>query len=344
MSLMTTTQTTNKKRLEALRELANENIDVLCEALDLTLNDHGSYLNGRCPVHGGNNSTGFSFSKTTGIWKCWTKGCHTQMGQDIFALIRLIKDCTFAEAVKFVEECFDVRADDLKTVLERVDNNKFARKEQAKIIKQSPYSDDIIKGFGYHPYFLERGFSQEILNKYEAGYCTDARLPVCGRMVLPVRDEDGALVGFTGRLVEEDENRPKWKHEGKIHNYLYNLNFAREHIKKHQAVILVEGPLKVLKLEEAGIHNAVCIWGVNSLSERQLRLLLESEAFTVVIALDKDEAGARGTNRIEKQLSQYFYMHNFVLPRGYFDLDEMHAAEVKDAFAADEICKKFLEV
>ena len=263
-----------------------------------------------------------------------------RMGSDLYSLIRLVRDCSFKEAVDFLSQYFDVKEDQLILLTEKTNNAKFAKAEQRKNSKAAPYEESVIKEFGYHPYFLERGFNQETLNRYGAAYCFAGPIPLYGRMVLPVRDEDGMLVGFTGRLVQEDDSRPKWKHEGKLHNYLYNMNFAAEPIKQTQTVVLVEGPLKALRLEEAGLHNAVAIWGVNPLSDRQMRLLLESGAFTVAILMDGDEAGQKGALRLKNQLEKYFYVE--IINLGVDDVDEIPANKLNELLRKDSICQKFL--
>lgn len=142
-------------------------------------------------------------------------------------------------------------------------------------------------------YMLARGFTPETLDDWELGY--DAR---SDRVVIPVRDEHGALVGFKGRSW--DGHHPKYLVIGDapgddrrgFGRYLpgqvvFGLNRARS-----QRLIVVEGELNAIALAQAGHPDAVAL-GRSGLTLRQARLL-RSHADHLTFFFDADEGGDRG--------------------------------------------------
>lgn len=172
-------------------------------------------------------------------------------------------------------------------------------------------------------YFIDRGFDSQILNDYDVGLCDKPEKEMFNRAVVPIYDYDYKfVVGCSGRSVfskcdkcscyhnqtedcpsaEDKWKYPKWKHnkDFKSQNYLYNLWKAKDHILESNKVILVESPGNVWKLEEAGIHNSVAIFG-SSLSDRQKMLLDGSGAMTIIVIMDNDEAGKKAAISIHNK-------------------------------------------
>lgn len=319
----------DKGRILAIKQAAVENREELFEMFGLELNDRGTYYNGCCPIHGGDNPTAFSITKKDLTWKCWTGNCHMQLGNDIYSLVRLLKGVRFQDAVKIVESAFSGQILDYEMATEVSRNAKFIDQTlTAQPAKPTYYPEDCLARLDpTHPYLKDRGFTPESLKVFGGGYCGDSKSLFCGRYILPVRDSQRGLVGFTGRLVDDlqiCDVMPKWKHEGKLHRHLFGYNVAREAIRESQTIILVEGPLKVMRLWEAGIKNCVAIFGV-TLSEEQYKLILESGALTVILALDDDPAGQKGTVALTSKLEKYFYINNWTFP---IDLDKMKVIEI----------------
>lgn len=169
-------------------------------------------------------------------------------------------------------------------------------------------------------YFLDRGFSKDTLIKYDVGLCSNKNKEMYNRAVVPVYCLSGKyMVGCTGRsiftkceeckhyhdkaeLCPTDKNLwkySKWKHnkDFKTQSHLYNLWNAQKHILESSKAILVESPGNVWRLEEAGIHNSVALFGTN-LSDKQKILLDGSGAMTIIIVMDNDEAGEKATQTI----------------------------------------------
>ena len=159
------------------------------------------------------------------------------------------------------------------------------------------------------------------------------------------------MVGFTGRSVfakcpscsrfhNKEEACPshgdrfawgrtaKWyNHNFNKESYLYNYWFAKKQIRESGIVILCEGPGDIWRLEEAGIHVGVAMFGVN-LSDEQQVLLEMSGALNVVVLTNSDEAGEAAKIDLKKRLGRCFRMHFPTLATN--DLGEMTVAQVKE--------------
>ena len=125
------------------------------------------------------------------------------------------------------------------------------------------------------------------------------------RIMFPILDANGLPIGFTGRLLPEDEG--KEKSGGKYINTpetplyhkaftLYGLSHAKEHIRKTDMAIFVEGQMDVIASHMDGVCNVVAMSGT-SLSEYQIRTI---KMFTnnITLAFDKDSAGEKAMNRV----------------------------------------------
>lgn len=121
-----------------------------------------------------------------------------------------------------------------------------------------------------------------------------------GRLVCPIYNLDGAVIGFSGRLMPPVEDGPKYLNSPESRVFLkgdcvYGLYQARRAIRQAGQAILVEGNFDVLSLAAAGIDHAVAPLGT-ALTSAQLRLL---KRFTdqVVVMFDGDEAGQKASRR-----------------------------------------------
>lgn len=151
---------------------------------------------------------------------------------------------------------------------------------------------------------------------------------MCGRVVVPVYDDSGKfMVAYTGRSIytkcakclayhaPQDKCiiddyvhlHSKWKNQADnpISQYLYNYWNAKKYIVESKTVILVEGPGDVWKLEEAGIHNSVAIFGLELYDSQQI-ILESSGAMTAVLLLDNDEPGRNATIKLKEQLRRCY--------------------------------------
>lgn len=192
--------------------------------------------------------------------------------------------------------------------------------------------EEIASSIKPSPYFLKQGFTEAILKKYMVGLCEDPRKPMFNRSFVPVLDDTGKMViGVTGRSIYEScpfcplfhekgkgcpKDNPrvrgyvKWQHYGfNSGSVLYNSWHASEHIRKTGVAIVTEGPKDVWWFEQHGVHNSVCIFGLN-VADPHLNKLIKIGATTVVVALDNDEKGIEAAEKLNETLGLYFKLVN----------------------------------
>ena len=174
------------------------------------------------------------------------------------------------------------------------------------------------------PYYLDRGYSPEVLNRYDVGTCDSPGKPLHNRAVVPVFDTEAkTIIGFTGRSLFEGcpecknhhpagecFHAPKWKHTSGFQkeNCLYNMWYAKQNIMETGVIVLVESPGNVWRLEEAGIHNSVAIFGAH-ISDAQKHLVDSSGALSIVCLLDNDEAGRKGAQKISELFATMYRLY-----------------------------------
>src|SRR5690606_4678971 len=122
-----------------------------------------------------------------------------------------------------------------------------------------------------------------------------------GRLIFPICDGRGRVIGFGGRLLEEGEQSgPKYLNSPETALFekgsvLYGLHLARNEMRAGKAAVVMEGYTDVISAHQAGIKNAVASLGT-ALTFNQARLL-RFQAETVFMAYDADAAGEAATWR-----------------------------------------------
>jgi DNA primase len=125
-----------------------------------------------------------------------------------------------------------------------------------------------------------------------------------GRLMIPVRNAEGATVAFGGRTLPlpgmpADERKFVNSRESIIYRkgeLLFAIDLAKDAIRKSGQALLVEGYFDAIALHMAGLKNAVALCSA-SLTQEQIKLLRRFEAKEIVLILDGDEAGRRGVER-----------------------------------------------
>ncbi len=331
---------TLKQKSDLLREICNENIEMIFDHMGIDVYDRGTYYNCPCPVHVGDNPGGFSWSKELGIWKCFTHNCHHDYGHDIYGLVRATEGLDFVGAIKFLKNLVDTEYND--ETIERIRNKKIIK--ETNLVKKKVIPEESLDRLSWDPiiesYMIkERGFSRPVLEEFDVRYAKTQGTLFFNRIVLPIRDKEGDLVAATARWAAHDtDGRPKWLHEGNVNDYLYGFHKTASHIQRTERIVLVEGPLGVIKLWEAGIRNAVAVFGT-SISRRQQRSILASGAYKLYVAFDNDLAGNRAADKVlygKGELTHEYlggYMDVIRVDLGdHSDLDEMSVHEIREIF------------
>ena len=146
-------------------------------------------------------------------------------------------------------------------------------------------------------YLQARGFSAETACRWQLGVAA-------GRLVIPLHDAAGHAVGFCGRAMGDQQ--PKYRNSSgdllfQRNGLVFGLDQAACAIRREGTALLVEGPLDVIQLHQAGYTQAVACLGT-SVSALQLQLLQRHGMKQLLIALDGDSAGQAATQKLLEQL------------------------------------------
>lgn len=323
----------NRKELETLKYLANNKIFTILDALQIDYNERYNYVYSSCPIHNGQKPNAWSWHLDLGMWQCFTRGCHETFGKDIYGLVRGVLDCKFPEAVDFVKKIIGNEKVDVSEVLQLRDNKQFVTRTKKKYGKV--YPESCLNKLIYHAYLEGRGYPKELVERYHIGISGSQYKRMSNRIIVPVRNLESQLVGFTGRTLYEDwkeRNIGKWEHSDGFapREVLFNIDRAAPYIRESGQVILCEGPLDVLRLEQAGIHNSVAIFG-RVLHSGQVTVLIKTGGVNkLIMAFDADVAGKTGAEDAAK-LSRDFFDVSFInLENG--DVGDLSPERAKEIF------------
>ena len=322
----------------------------------VNLKRSGSNLFGLCPFHG-EKTASFSVSPDKGI--CYCFGCHK--GGGVINFMMEIEGLSYPDAVRSLAKRagLEVPEDEQYQSRYRQQERLWAlHKEAARYFYAQLYAP---VGQGALQYAFGRGMSKGILTTFGVGYApdswdglvkamrakgyTDEELKESGlvsvsqkngnlldrfrnRLMFPIIDVRGNVIGFGGRIINNDPDAAKYLNspETLIFNKrknLFGLNLAKK--SKQGFLILVEGNIDVVALHQYGFDNAIASLGT-SLTEEQATLLSRYTEQLVLI-YDGDEAGQRATKRAIPILEKAGI--------------QVKVLQIRDAKDPDEFLKKF---
>jgi hypothetical protein len=357
-------QTITDDKKKDIRNHANRNIAYLLDRLDIRYYDRGDGLiQSVCPCkqHGGDrdNQTAWSWRTDIGKWVCWSHQCQESRGNDIFGLVSSVLGTGFRDTVSWIIETLEEKSINLS---EKVADPVNLHRGTTLHIHE-PLSEDNLKFLQPDPqYLLNRGFDLDVLRKYEVGLWSRPGTFMHDRVVFPIRDHEGVLIGYTGRTIHPKEyfdkrgiKYAKWVHARHYNQWpsrgdlftgslLFNLFRAKLCVKPSNRLILVEGPLDGMKLEEAGIHNWVATLST-SFCHAHRTLLVKYGIKDLFVAYDNDDPnkykdhespGEKGWDRMERIVGDIFNLHRVPLPPDS-DCGELEVDQLKDIFK-DILC------
>ena len=154
-----------------------------------------------------------------------------------------------------------------------------------------------------------------------------------GRMTVALMDGSGEVVGFTGRIIRDDPNSPKYLNTPQTllfdkSRHIFGLSQAKEAIRKSDVAVIVEGNLDVVSSHQAGVKNVVATAGT-AMTEQHLKALARL-AGRIRLAFDGDKAGLAATERaIELAQRVGVELEVVTLPDGAKDPDELIQRDAK---------------
>lgn len=308
---------------------------VVCEYLQLR-GAGGGNLKGLCPFHD-EKSPSFQVSPAKGLYYCF--GC--QEGGDTLDFVMKLEHITFAEAVERLasQAGITLRYEDGGYTPGRQQGER-TRLVEAHKAAQSWFAEQLdgAEAAIGRTFLAERGFDADAARHFGVGYApagwenlvrhlrgrgfTDKELLVSGlasegrrgpmdrfrgRLVWPIRDITGEVIGFGARRLRDDDNGPKYLNTPETPIYkkshvLYGIDLAKKDISRTARAVVVEGYTDVMACHLAGVTTAIATCGT-SFGEDHIkilrRLLMDDSEFRgeVVYTFDGDAAGQKAALR-----------------------------------------------
>lgn len=317
--------------LEQIRQ-ANDIVEVINGYVPLKR--AGANYRALCPFHK-EKTPSFHVHPQRQIWHCF--GCGR--GGDVFRFLMEYENLDFVSAVRrladrvgiVIERSRDVRTSETAELKERLwELHEEVTRWFQENLRQAPAA---------RAYLAKRGLSDEAIKRWQIGYAPDswdalltwasrkkiraelleqAGLVVRaeegrvydrfrGRVMFPIRDEQGRVVAFSGRILTEDKQQAKYVNSPETlifqkSRILFAFDRAKRAMVDAGHAIVCEGQIDALSCHEAGLENVVAPQGT-ALTEQHARLL-KRFVNEVVLLFDGDEAGQNAVVRSADALMQ----------------------------------------
>lgn len=169
-----------------------------------------------------------------------------------------------------------------------------------------------------HKFGVDRRFASELIDQFGMGF--QDRGMFKGRWCIPIHDEHGNQLGYTGRYAKKQipKDIEKWLLPGNFpkQDVLFNAHRISSFLADYCGVVLVEGPTDVMRLHSLEIP-ALGLLGT-SISDEQIRIMLdEFEIEVVIVMMDGDAPGRKAVPGLLKQLCREFFVRDVKLPDGF---------------------------
>ncbi len=314
----------------------------------VNLKRRGVNLLGLCPFHN-EKTPSFTVSPAKNIYKCF--GCGK--GGNAVQFLMEHENFTFPESLVYLAKKYNIEIEETQTSQENIEERQYL--DSLFIITEFAkeyYADQLLntakgKSIGLS-YFKERGFREETIKKFGLGFAPEQKdiftlIAVKkgfniellrkialttqyntdffrNRVLFPIHNLAGKVIGFGGRTLQKDKKIPKYINspETEIYNkskVLYGAFHAKKAIRQQDECVMVEGYTDVISLNQAGIENVVSSSGT-SLTVGQIRLVKRYTP-NIKIIYDGDTAGVKAALRgLDLILEQDMNVKVVLLPDG----------------------------
>lgn len=337
----------------------------------VALKSAGSSLKGLCPFHD-EKTPSFHVTPSKGFWYCF--GCGE--GGDVFSFIQKVEHSTFSESVEKLANKYNIslRYEENFTSPNTGQRSKIleANKLASEFYQQNLESPEAEIG---RKFLKERGFDKNSAQIFNIGYANKnwdnltkylkqkgfkeqelvfAGLSITGqkgtydrfrgRLIWPIKDASGEVVGFGARRLFDDDQGPKYLNTPETLVYkksqvLYGLDQAKKEITSKKQVVIVEGYTDVMACHLSGVKTAVATCGT-AFGEDHARILrrflMDEEQFTgeIIYTFDGDEAGQKAALKAFN-LDQTFSTRTFVaIEKNGLDPCDLRQRSGNDAIVA----------
>lgn len=339
---------------EIINEIRNKTdiVDVVSRYVNLT--KKGKNYIGVCPFHD-DHSPSMSVSPEKQIFTCFSCGATG----NVFTFVSDFEKISFSDAVRLLGEKAGIsignntyignsKRDEYFDIYDNA--NKFYQnslftnlgKNAIKYLKNRNIDRDTIKKFGIGLSVQKLSLTDYLKNK---NYSIDKLIDVgltndngndifINRIMFPIYDLAGNPVAFSGRIYNTKDTSKyintketdKFK-KGKI---LYNYHIAKEHLKKNDSVIIMEGQMDVIRASTIGVNN--CIATMGTALTRDHKSIIKNMTSNVILCFDGDSAGEKATISAIELLEDTGIDIKIVRLPNDMDPDEYIIKEGKDSF------------
>lgn len=332
-------------------------VDVISDYLDLK--QRGRNYVAVCPFHD-DHSPSLVVSRERQMFTCFT--CKTS--GNVFSFVMKYENVSFPEAVQIVAKKIGYT---LKGDFSNFQESKYKKEYEIMDFVTKYYTNNIntTSGINALKYLENRGITKDIIKEFNIGLALDIRDDLynillkknyslqdlsdlglvnkinlnvydtfINRIMIPIENLQGNVVGFTGRIYNGEEDTAKYLNtkETKIFkkgSILFNYHNARNAIRETKTVVVVEGNMDAITLSAKGIKNVVALMGV-AMSQVQIDTLKKLNV-PIILMLDNDAAGLDATLKNGELLRKAGIDTRVVRLSGAKDPDEYIRAKGVDA-------------
>ena len=341
----------DRQTIDRILDAANI-VDVVSDFV--TLRRAGANLKGLCPFHD-DRTPSFMVSPAKNICKCFACG---EGGTPVHFIMKH-EQLSYPDALRYLAKKYHIEIKER----EQTDEEKAEQSERESLFAVNEWANewfqqqmnDTLDGrtIGL-AYFRHRGFRDDLIKKFQLGYCPDKydaqwqagkaagynedfllKTGLCirneqgktydrfrNRVIFPIHTISGKVVGFGGRVLDSRTKGVQVKYQNSPESIiyskkreLYGLFFAKKAIVKEDLCYLVEGYTDVMAMHQQGVENVVASSGT-ALTHEQIRAI---HRFTenIVVIYDGDAAGIKASQRgIDMLLAEGMSVKLLLLPDG----------------------------
>lgn len=306
----------------------------------------------------GEKTPSFFVSPEKNIWHDFS----SNKGGDVFAFVMEAEGMDFRQAMEFLARKAGVDLSEYQSAGARKRSAYKKRLLAANELAARYFQQSLLRSQQAIEYvFKQRGLSRQTVQNFQIGYAPDSGTALLaalekrgftkreindagllnrygkdlfrGRMMIPLMDQGGQVIGFTGRIIGNVPNAPKYLNTPQTLLYdkgrhIFALSQAKEAIRKSGFVVMVEGNLDVVSSHQAGVAQTVATAGT-SMTENHLKAVKRLTS-DVRLCYDSDKAGVAATERaIELASHEGVELTIISLPDGAKDPDELIKSSVQ---------------
>lgn len=298
-------------------------VDIIGERIPLTARGKNFFC--VCPFHDDSNPS-MSVSREKQIYTCFS--CHAT--GNVYTFLMNYEHIDFREALKYLGDRVGI---DTGSVQVTKKANKFDKLYDAYNLTMKYYQNNLNSNIGKlaKKYLLDRKIDENLIKEFEIGLSLDSRNDLTklltnksydlvtlnriglssddhdiynDRIMFPLYDISGKVVGFSGRIYKDNgQNKYLNTKETDIFKkgeMLYHYHIAKEECRQKKSVIIMEGFMDVIRASSIGIKNTVALMGT-ALTKDQINLI-KRLSNNIILCLDGDDPGQHATLNIGNML------------------------------------------